>query len=61
MNTVGRTVAMMVFMVAVMGYTVFNYLSGKIDMTMFVVCMLIMGIPLFNMVNILIQQWKNKD
>ena len=61
MNTVGKAVAVMVFMVAVMGYTVFNYLSGKIDMTMFAVCILIMGIPLFNIVNILIQQWKNKD
>ena len=61
MNTVGKAVATMILMAAVMAYTVFNYSTGKIDMTTFVVCMLIMGIPMFNMVNILIQNWKNKD
>jgi len=61
MKNLGKAVAMILFMLAVLGYTVYNYLTGKIDMTMFVVFVVIMGIPLFNMVNILIQQWKNKD
>ena len=42
----------------VMGYTVWNYVSGKTDFVMFAVCMVIMGIPLVNMINILIQEWK---
>lgn len=47
-------------MAAVMVYTVINYLNGKTDFTMFIVCMVILAIPMFNMINILIQQWKEK-
>ena len=61
MKTVGKVVLLVIMMVIVMGYTTYNYLAGQIDMTMFLVSMLIVGIPLFNMVNILIRQWKNKD
>ena len=59
MKTVGKVVLLVIMMVIVMGYTTYNYLAGQIDMTMFLVSMLIVGIPLFNMVNILIRQWKN--
>ncbi|MBR5126191.1 MAG: hypothetical protein IKU68_05605 [Oscillospiraceae bacterium] len=61
MKTVGKVVLLVIMMVIVMGYTTYNYLAGQIDMTMFLVSMLIVGIPLFNMVNILIRQWKSKD
>ena len=61
MKTVGKVVLLVIMMVMVMGYTTYNYLNGQIDMTMFLVSMLIVGIPLFNMVNILIRQWKRKD
>lgn len=60
MKTAGKTIGLIVLMVAVMGYTVFNYTAGKIDMSMFLCSMVIIGIPLFNMVNILLREWKNK-
>ena len=45
---------------AVIGYTIFNYATGKINGTYFWVFMAILCIPLMNMVNILIREWKDK-
>ena len=53
-----KAVLTIVTMLMVMGYTVWNYVSGKTDFVMFLVCMVIMGIPLVNMVNILIEERK---
>ena len=53
-----KAVLTIVTMLMVMGYTVWNYVSGKTDFVMFLVCMVIMGIPLVNMINILIEERK---
>ena len=47
-------------MLAVMAYTVWNYSNEKIDFAMFLVSMIILGIPMVNMINLMIQEWKNK-
>jgi hypothetical protein len=60
MDTVKKGILTILFMLIVMAYTVINYASGKIDFVMFVVCMAIMGIPMLNMINLLIQEWKKK-
>ena len=60
MDTVKKSILTILVMLAVMGYTVVNYINGKIDLVMFVVCMAIMGIPMLNMINLLIQEIKKK-
>jgi len=60
MDNKKKSILTIVAMLAVMGYTVWNYATGKTTMTMFLVFMIILGIPLVNMINILIQEWKKK-
>ena len=60
MDTVKKSILTIVVMLIVMVYTVINYASGRIDLVMFVVCMAIMGIPMLNMINLLIQEIKKK-
>ena len=60
MDNIKKGILTILFMLAVMVYTVMNYASGKIDLVMFVVCMAIMGIPMMNMINLLIQEIKKK-
>ena len=60
METKMKAILTIVTMLMVMGYTVCNYVSGKTDLVMFLVCMAIMGIPMVNMINILIEEWKKK-
>ena len=60
MENTKKAVVTILVMVAVMAYTVFNYANGRIDMPMFLVSMAILGIPLVNMINLLIQEWKKK-
>ena len=60
METKMKAILTIVTMLMGMGYTVWNYVSGKTDLVMFLVCMAIMGIPMVNMINILIEEWKKK-
>jgi len=60
MDNKKKSILTIVAMLAVMGYTVWNYATRKTTMTMFIVFMIILGIPLVNMINILIQEWKKK-
>lgn len=60
MNDLTKTFLTILAMVAVICCTIFNFISGKIDTMYFVVLMAILCIPLVNMVNILIRDWKNK-
>ena len=60
MDNVKKMILTLIFMAAVIAYTVSNYISGKISMTYFVVFMAILCIPFLNMVNILIRELKNR-
>ena len=60
MNQLTKIILTIIAMLAVIGYTVFNYISGKIDLVYFLVCIAIVGFPLANMLNIMIREWKNK-
>ena len=60
MKAFAKPLGLIVLMLAVIGYTVYNYLNGKIDSAMFLVSIAILGLPLINMVNLLIQEWKKK-
>lgn len=58
MKSMGRLIASVVLILAVMGYSIYNYTTGRIDFNMFVVSMVIMALPLFNMVRLAIQEWR---
>ena len=60
MNKLTKILLSLLLIAAVMGYTVYNYISGKTDMVSFLVFVVILGIPFVNMVNILIQELKNR-
>ena len=60
MNQLSKTIFALVLMAAVMGYTVYNYVTGKTEFTMFLVCMAIVGIPFVKMINLLLQQLRKK-
>ena len=61
MKTSGNHIATIVLMLAVIGYTIYNYVSGRTDFTIFVVCMMLLCLPLLNIIRILIRDWKNKE
>ena len=58
MNNTKRAIATIVLVLGVMFYTVMNYINGKTNFTMFLVCIVILGIPLVNMFRILIEERK---
>lgn len=61
MQSKGRTLGTIVLILAVIGYTIWNYMNGKTDFTMFLVCMALLCLPLFNIVRILISQWRDGE
>lgn len=60
MNDVAKALLSILLILAIIAYTVMNYVSGKTDTTMFIVCMAVLCLPLMNMINILIRQWKDR-
>ena len=60
MNTIVKIVSTIVLILAVMAYTVFNYITGKTDSKLFLVSMALLGYVLFGMVNQLIQHLKHR-
>ena len=58
MKSHAKTLGTIVLMLAVIGYTVYNYLHGKIDSAMFLVSVAILALPLINIINLLIQEMK---
>ena len=60
MSNITKMILSLVVMAAVIGYTVFNFLRGQISMTYFLVFMAILCIPFLNMINLLIQELKNR-
>lgn len=58
MNPIIKIIGTIGLILAVMAYTVFNYLTGRTDMTFFLVAMGLLGYVLIGMVNQLIQHLK---
>ena len=59
MKSMGRLIGSVALILAVMGYTIYNYMTGRTDFSMFLVSMAVLCLPLFNMVRILFQEWKD--
>lgn len=49
-----------VLLVAVLIYTVINYVTGKTSLVFFLICVLALAVPLLKMLSILFQEWKNR-
>ena len=47
-------------LVAVLVYTVINYVTGKTSLVFFLICVLALSVPLLKMLSILFQEWKNR-
>ena len=60
MNKLTKILLSLLLIAAVMGYTVYNFAAGKTDRFSCLVFLVILGIPFVNMVNILIQELKNR-
>ena len=60
MNNVKKAFLTLILIVAVLAYTVFNFVSGKISMSYLLVFSVILGIPFVNILNILIQDLKTR-
>ena len=59
MDSTKKAIVTIVLILGVMFYTVMNYINGKTDFTMFLVCIVILGFSLFNMFRSLIEN-RNK-
>ena len=60
MNKLTKLTLSLLLMTAVMGYTIYNFATGQTEQFSFLVYMVILGIPFVNMVNLLIQELKNR-
>lgn len=60
MDNIKKAIMTIIVTLIVMVYTIVNYMNGKIDFLMFIVSMGIMGVPLLNMINLLIQELKKR-
>ena len=60
MRNIVKMLLALLGMAAALIYTVYNYSTGRIDMTFLLVCVAILGFPFVNIVNLLIQELKNK-
>jgi len=60
MNKLTKIILALLLMAAVIGYTVYNYVTGGTEQFAFLVYIVILGIPFVNMINILIQELKNR-
>jgi len=55
-----KMILTLVTIAAVMAYTVFNFITGEISMSYFMIFAVILGIPFLNILNLLIQELKKK-
>ena len=60
MKKIPEMILTIALILAVLGYTLYNYSVGKTDTTMLIVCVVILGWPLVNIVRGLIDALKNK-
>ena len=60
MNNITKALLTILAMAAVMVYSALNYVNGKIDRMYLIVIFLILGIPMVNMINLVIQELKKK-
>ena len=56
MNTKAGRIVALLCMAAVLGYTVFNYYTGRSSIGFVVAAILFIGLPMMNMIKLMIEQ-----
>ena len=59
MNKKTQMILTILMILAALGYTIYNYVIGKTEPMMLVVCVMILGWPLVNIVRGLIDELRN--
>lgn len=60
MNKIAQAVLIILLLLCVLGYTVFNYAQGKIDNTFFLVSAVVLIWPLINILRNLIDELRSR-
>lgn len=56
-----RSLIVIVLLLAAIGYTVFNWVTGEIDMDTAVLYILVLSFPLVRMFSAVLQRWKDAN
>lgn len=56
-----RSLIVVVLLMAAIGYTVFNWVSGEIDADTAILYILVLSFPVVRMLSALLQSWKNNN
>ncbi|MBR2889298.1 MAG: hypothetical protein IKC09_03375 [Oscillospiraceae bacterium] len=57
----GQIILAILLSVAVLGYTVYNYVNGRTDLWIMMSAFLIVGLPLINSIRLLIEEIRKKS
>lgn len=56
-----KAIALVVLLLAAIGYTIFNFFTGQVDGETAVLYVLVMSFPLVRMLSATLQNWKNSQ
>lgn len=56
-----RTLIVIVLLLAAIGYTVFNWITGEIDADSAILYILVLSFPLVRMLSAALQRWKDAN
>lgn len=61
MENIRKVIAMVLIMVGVAAYSVYNYVTGQTDLDMLIGSLLILCIPMVNIIAITIRNWRDRE
>ena len=61
MENIRKVIIMVLIMVGVAAYSVYNYMTGQTDLDMLIGSLLILCIPMVNIIVITIRNWRNQE
>ena len=60
MENIRKVITMVLIMVGVAAYSVYNYVTGQTDLDMLIGSLLILCIPMVNIIAITIRNWRDR-
>jgi len=61
MENIRKVITMVLIMVGVAAYSVYNYVTGQTDLDMLIGSLLILCIPMVNIIAITIRNWRDRE
>lgn len=61
METVRKMVVIVLLVVGVAAYSIYNYMTGQTDLDMLIGSLVILCLPLVNIAAILIRKWRGRE